>query len=215
VEMAKIASKFSINKTKALDLGCATGRASFELAKSFNKVEGVDFSVRFIGVGAKLKEAGEIKYLSIEEGSLFSSKRVTLEELGYQNLKDKVSFWQGDACNLKPNFNSYDLVMGTNLIDRLYKPLAFLNTIDARLNKDGVLIIASPYTWQESSTKKEFWLGGYRDVNGDEIRTIDALKERLADKFELIHLQDLEFVIKETARKYQHTISQVSVWKKK
>ena len=76
-------------------------------------------------------------------------------------------------------------------------------------------MITSPYTWQESSTKKEFWLGGYRDEEGNEVKTIDSLKAILAEKFELVHLQDLEFVIKETARKYQHTISEVSVWKKK
>jgi len=215
VETAKIASKFSINSKKALDLGCATGRASFELSKYFDEVDGVDFSVRFVQVGTRLKEDGEIKFRSLEEGELYSIKRVTTKELGYENLKNKVSFWQGDACNLKPNFNSYDLVMATNLIDRLYNPRLFLDTIDERLNDDGILILTSPYTWQESSTKKEFWLGGYKDSSGKEVRTLDTLKEVLNDKFELLHTQDLEFVIKETSRKYQHTISQVSVWKKR
>jgi putative 4-mercaptohistidine N1-methyltranferase len=130
-------------------------------------------------------------------------------------LKEKVSFWQGDACNLKPNFTSYDLIMATNLIDRLYEPRLFLDSVNERLNKDGILMITSPYTWQESSTKKELWLGGYLDENGKAVETIETLKEILAAKFELVHLQDLEFVIKETRRKYQHTISQVSVWKKK
>jgi len=214
IEMARISSKFCTNKTKALDLGCATGRATFELAKDFDEVEGIDFSARFVQVGVKLQDIGEIKFRSVEEGALLKNKEVTLEELGYKELKDKVSFWQGDACNLKPNFNSYDLVMATNLIDRLYNPRLFLDTIDSRLNKDGILVIASPYTWQESSTNKEFWLGGFKDDNGDEIKTVDALKEVLSDKFELIHFQDLEFVIKETARKFQHTISQVTIWKK-
>ena len=215
IETAKILSKYAVNKTKALDLGCATGRATYELAKNFEKVEGIDFSVRFLQVGSKLKESGKLLFHSNEEGSLIKNKRVTLEELGYEDLVDRVSFWQGDACNLKPNFNSYDAVMATNLIDRLYNPRLFLDTIDQRLKSDGVLVITSPYTWQESSTKKEFWLGGYTDESGEEIKTIDSLKNILSDKFELIHLQDLEFVIKETSRKYQHTISEVSVWKKK
>ena len=214
IETAKIASKFAINKTKALDLGCATGRASFELAKEFNAVDGVDFSVRFVGVGSKLKEDGYVAFHSIEEGELVENKKVTIEDLGYGKIKEKISFWQGDACNLKPSFKAYDLIMATNLIDRLYQPRLFLDTIDERLNKDGVLVITSPYTWQESSTKKEFWLGGYKDENGDEIKTIESLKNILGEKFELIHLQDLDFVIKETKRKYQHTVSQVSIWKK-
>lgn len=215
IEMAKIASKFSTGKTKALDLGCATGRATFELAKSFDKVEGIDFSVRFVQVGSKLKEDGFVAFHTKQEGEIVENKKLTIDELGYDDLKHRVSFWQGDACNLKANFNSYDTIMATNLIDRLYNPRLFLDTIDERLNEDGILIIASPYTWQESSTKKELWLGGYKDENSKNIRTIDTLKEVLFEKFELIHLQDLEFVIKETQRKYQHTISEVSVWKKR
>ena len=215
IECAKIASKFANNHTKALDLGCATGRATFELARSFDEVEGIDFSARFIGVGVKLKNEGYIAYVSKTEGDLVEKKRVSIEELGYSDVKEKVSFWQGDACNLKPNFNSYDLVMATNLIDRLYNPRLFLDTVHERVNSEGVLILTSPYTWQESSTKKEFWLGGYRDESGREVKTIDTLKEMLDEKFELIYLQDLEFVIRETARKFQHSVAEVSVWRKK
>lgn len=215
IACAKIAAKFTQNTRKALDLGCATGRATFELAKTFDEVEGIDFSVRFVQVGSKLRDDGYVAFHTYEEGELFTNKKLTIEELGYETLKEKVSFWQGDACNMKPNFNSYDTVIATNLIDRLYNPRLFLDTIHDRLNENGILILTSPYTWQESSTKKEFWLGGYRNKENKDIKTIDTLKEVLSDRFELIHLQDLEFVIKETARKYQHTISQVSVWKKK
>ena len=215
IACAKIASKYAINKTKALDLGCATGRATYELAKEFAEVEGIDFSARFVQVGSKLKEDGYVAFNSAEEGELVSHKKVTLEDLNYEGLKQKVSFWQGDACNLKPNFKSYDLVMATNLIDRLYQPRLFLDTIAERLNQDAILVITSPYTWQESSTKKEFWLGGYNDESGKDVKTIDSLKDILGSDFELIGTQDVEFVIKETARKYQHTISELSVWKKK
>ncbi len=215
IASAKIASKYILNTTKALDLGCATGRTSYELAKTFDEVDGVDFSVRFVSVGSKLKDEGYIAFTTKEEGELTINKKITLQDLGYANLAKKVSFWQGDACNLKPNFTSYDLIMATNLIDRLYNPRLFLDTIDERLNEGGILMLTSPYTWQESSTKKEFWLGGYKDENGNEVRTIERLKDILSEKFECLHAEDLEFVIKETARKYQHTISQVSVWKKR
>jgi 5-histidylcysteine sulfoxide synthase/putative 4-mercaptohistidine N1-methyltranferase len=212
---AKLAAKYARNTHKALDLGCATGRSSFELAKYFDSVEGIDFSVRFVQVGSKLKEEGYIAYSDVIEGDLRQNKKVTLEDLGYENLAKKVSFWQGDACNLKPNFQGYDLIMATNLIDRLYNPKLFLESVAERLNSDGILMLTSPYTWQESSTKKAFWLGGYEDENGKEIRTLESLKSLLEEKFELLGVEDLEFVIKETARKYQHTISEVTIWRKK
>ena len=214
-ECAKIGIDFSKNKTKALDLGCTTARASFELAKEFDEVEGIDFSARFIQVGVQLKQKAYISFSSKIEGDLVENKKITLNELGYENIVHKVSFWQGDACNLKPNFNSYDLIMATNLIDRLYNPKLFLETIHKRLNSDGILMITSPYSWQESSTQKEMWLGGFVDKNGNEIKTLNTLKKILNENFELIHLKDIEFVIKESARKFQHTIAQCSIWKKR
>ena len=212
---AKRATKYAKNKAKALDLGCATGRATFELAKEFDEVEGIDFSARFVQVGVKLKEDGKIFFSSVEEGDIVTHKTVSIEDLGYEDVREKVSFWQGDACNLKPNFQGYDLIMATNLIDRLYNPRLFLQDVDKRLNEEGILVLTSPYTWQESSTQKEFWLGGYTDEEGNEVRTIDALQEFLGKKFELVHKEDVAFVIKETARKYQHTLSELSVWKKR
>lgn len=111
LECVKIATKFVKNRTKALDLGCATGRATFELAHSFDEVDGIDFSARFIGVGVKLKNDGYVAYRTKTEGDLSEERRASIEELGYEKIKDKVSFWQGDACNLKQNFNSYNLIL--------------------------------------------------------------------------------------------------------
>lgn len=215
LESVKIASKFVKNRTKALDLGCATGRATFELARTFHEVEGIDFSARFIGVGVKLKNDGYIAYRVKTEGDLSMDKKISIKELGYEDIKQKVSFWQGDACNLKPNFNSYDLILAKNIIDRLYNPKLFLDSVHERLESDGILVLTSPYTWQESSTKKEFWLGGYKDKSGKEVKTMDTLKEILGKNFELLHVEDLEFVIKESARKFQHSVAEVIVWRKK
>ncbi len=199
----------------ALDLGCATGRASFELAHGFDKVTGIDFSARFVQVGVDLKINKEIHFQRIVEGELTVNETVTLDELGFGEIADNVEFWQGDACNLKPQFAGYDLIMATNLIDRLYEPLLFLNDVDKRINNGGYLILTSPYTWLEEYTKKEFWLGGYKDENGNEVMTLEGLKKVLEGKFKLVATHDVPFVIPETARKFQHTISQMSVWKKR
>ncbi len=199
----------------ALDLGCATGRASFELAKGFEKVTGIDFSARFVQVGLNLKSEGRIGFQRVIEGDIVEQEEVTLEELGFTDIADNVDFWQGDACNMKAHFEGYDLIMATNLIDRLYEPLLFLNDVDRRLNDGGYLILTSPYTWLEEYTKKEFWLGGYNDENGKPVTTLDGLKSALQEKFELVATHDVPFVIAETARKHQHTLSQMSVWKKR
>ncbi len=199
----------------ALDLGCATGRASFELARGFESVTGIDFSARFVQVGLDLKNEGEIRYQRVVEGEVVSQETRTIDELGYSDIADNVEFWQGDACNLRAHFSGYDLIMATNLIDRLYEPLLFLEEVHLRLDEGGYLILTSPYTWLEEYTKKELWLGGYYDEAGNIVDSLDGLKKVLLPHFELVATHDVPFVIPETARKFQHTISQMSVWKKK
>ena len=204
----------NINKKKALDLGCSVGRSTFELAKIFDDVIGIDFSTNFINVGVKLKIYDSLIYKVKKEGEIFEEKTVSLKELGLEKIKDKVTFMQGDACNLKDIYTCFDLIFCSNLIDRLYYPQKFLDDIPSRINKDGLLVLLSPYTWLEDYTPKENWLGGYIKDN-KEVKTLDTLKENLLVDFELLETIDVPFVIKETSRKYQHTISQMSIWKKK
>jgi len=202
-------------RTKAFDLGCAVGRASFELSKHFDDVTGLDFSASFVQVGTHLKEGGSITYKRHLEGDISRVESVDLESLGYKQTASKISFLQGDACNLKPHLTGYDLIIASNLIDRLYDPMLFLNDVKHRVNSGGLLVISSPYTWLEEFTKKENWLGGYMK-DGQEVTTLDGLKSALEDSFELVDTPtDTPFVIRETARKFQHTLAQVSVWRKK
>ncbi len=210
-----IAFTASTPRKRALDLGCATGRAAFELARVFDDVTGIDFSARFIQVAAALKERGEIAYERVEEGDVTTRQLHTLEAFGLQEAARNVQFWQGDACNLKAHFVGYDLIMATNLIDRLYEPERFLGTVHERLNEKGILVLTSPYTWLEEYTQKPNWIGGYYDKEGKAVDGLTGLKAILSAHFELLESFDVPFVIRETARKYQHTLSQMSVWKKR
>ncbi|WP_419766861.1 5-histidylcysteine sulfoxide synthase [Arcobacter sp.] len=202
-----------VKKEKALDLGCSVGRSSFELGKIFDEVLGIDFSANFISVGIKLKKYDSLTYKVATEGELYEEKIVALDDFGLEETKERVTFMQGDACNLKDMYTAYDLIFCSNLIDRLYYPQKFLDDIPNRVNKDGLLVILSPYTWLEDYTPKQNWLGGFVRDN-KEVKTLDTLKENLSDRFELLDTIDVPFVIKETARKHQHTISQMSIWKK-
>ncbi len=199
--------------TKALDIGCAIGRSSFELAKKFDKVIGVDFTARFIQLATKLKEGKSINYTIQSEGDLEKQKTISLKNYKLDKYASKVEFWQGDACNLKPMLTNFDLIFASNLIDRLYDPKKFLNDLSHRLNKNGLLVLTSPYTWLEEYTPKSKWIGGYKKKNKD-FKTIEGLKEILENEFILLDTKDVEFVIKETERKYQHSIAQMSIWRK-
>ena len=199
---------------KALDLGCATGRASFELARHFDQVIGVDFSARFIQLGVQMRDQGQIRYTLVDEGELVSYKTRSLAALDLAEVAPKVEFVQGDACNLKPQLNDFDFILAANLIDRLYQPDAFLAQIHQRLKPGGVLMITSPYTWLEAHTQRENWLGGFKK-DGENLTTLAALKQHLSRHFSLLtEPKDVPFVIRETKRKFQHTLAEVTLWER-
>lgn len=199
---------------RALDLGCAVGRASFELAKHFDHVTGIDFSTRFIQCATHLSAGQTIHYGIQTEGSLNEERTAKLAEDPANARTPSVEFFQGDACNLKPAWRDFDLVFAGNLIDRLYQPALFLETIGERINKNGYLVLTSPYTWLETYTEPKYWLGGYKQ-DGTDLTTLQGLKHHLSDRFVLQHRLDIPFIIRETSRKYQHTVAEMTIWKKR
>ncbi|MET3815482.1 5-histidylcysteine sulfoxide synthase [Pantoea sp. UYEF8] len=214
--LVKLALNYTTSHAEALDIGCATGRASFELARHFERVTGMDYSARFIDVALQLTSGEDFRYVVPQEGDLVEYRQVRLKDFGLDgDLAQRIQFVQGDACNLKPQPARYDLVLASNLIDRLRQPARFLQDVTPMLRPGGILLLSSPYTWLEAYTPKENWLGGVRE-NGEALTTLQALQRLLAADFELLDTpQEMPFVIRETARKFQHTLAQVTVWRKR
>ncbi|UJD91940.1 5-histidylcysteine sulfoxide synthase (plasmid) [Rahnella aquatilis] len=215
-QLADIAVKNTVNHGRALDIGCATGRASFELARYFDSVVGMDYSARFIDVALSLARGETRRYVMPEEGELVEYCQASLADVNLSaELTQRVTFVQGDACNLKPQTELYDLVLAANLLDRLREPARFLTGITPMIRSGGLLMLSSPYTWLEEFTPKEHWLGGFRE-NGEAVTTHQALKRLLASEFEEVRTPtDVPFVIRETARKFQHTVAELTLWRKR
>ncbi len=201
---------------RALDLGCAVGRTSFELARyGFTSVTGIDFSARFINLADELTREGLVRYALTDEGELQSFREISLAGLGLSETARRVSFVQGDACNLKETHRDYDLVIAANLIDRLYDPMKFIEVIGQRIVPGGLLVLTSPYTWLTEHTPRAQWLGGFKR-DGERYTTLDALRECLARDFLPVgEPRDVPFVIRETARKFQHTVAQLTCWERR
>ena len=200
-------------RERCLDVGCSVGRSALEFARFFGHVDAIDFSARFIQAGVRLQHGDEVLYEIPTEGELTVGRAISLDRIGLADVGRRVNFMQGDACNLKELFTDYDLVFAGNLIDRLYDPALFLDTIAGRLRPEGVLVITSPYTWLEEYTQKAKWVGGRREA-GEPLTTFAGLSRTFAGRFELLHRQDVPFVIRETARKHQHTLAEMTVWRR-
>jgi putative 4-mercaptohistidine N1-methyltranferase len=199
-------------RRKCLDIGCSVGRSAFEFAHFFQHVDAVDFSARFIQAGVRLQQGSDLMYEVPTEGELTLPRTIGLDRLGLGEVGSRVLFMQGDACNLKPLYTGYDLVFAGNLIDRLYDPSLFLDGIAERILAGGLLVITSPYTWLEEYTPKARWIGGRRE-HGEPLSTLAGLTRTLEPRFSLLHREDIPFVIRETARKHQHTLAEMTIWR--
>lgn len=196
---------------RALDLGCAVGRSSFELARHCKEVIGIDYSQRFVDVATRLRDQGGINYVFVEEGEI---TRNSVAVVPTNIERRRVSFEQGDAQNLRDHLSDFDVVFAANLIDRLHEPMKFLQRLPGLLKPGGQLILTSPYTWLSEYTPSENWIGGKVEA-GRPRKTLDGLKSALGNDFEFQRSLDLPFLIREHVRKFQWSVAQGTVWRRK
>lgn len=205
----------------ALDMGCAVGGASFELAKTFDHVDAFDFSENFVDTAKKMQAQEDIRFRIPVEAELYEEVRAVHEDGVTPQALSKVNFFTGDACDIKNmaergQIGSYDGIIMSNLLCRLPDPMACLNGLNGIVNKGGVVVMVTPFSWLTEFTPRSKWLGGFYDpVSKEAIRSKDVLKEVMEDRgFEKIHEEEVPLVIREHQRKYQYIVSEATGWRK-
>ena len=193
---------------RAVDLGCAVGRGTFELARYCTEVVGVDYSRRFIEVARELQRHGSIPYAYVEEGRLTSP---AVAEVPAGIDRHRVTFEAGDAQALRSDLGQFDVVLLANLVDRLRDPGACLKALPGLVRPGGQLLLTTPCTWLEEYTPIENWLGGFEHL-GRPVRTLSTLQAFLEPHFTLTRIFDMPLVIREHARKFQWSVAQATVW---
>lgn len=88
--------------TRALDVGCSVGGSSFELSQHFEEVVGIDFSQHFINAANEMKSTKKQSFEILKQGKIFEPCSVELP-VHLLATSHKVTFLQGDACNLSPS----------------------------------------------------------------------------------------------------------------
>ncbi len=209
----ELMNQFAPRRVKALDLGCAVGRSTFELARTFDSVVGLDYSDAFICAAEHLRQQRSVEYKRWDTGAHHSRLTASIDE---HIDRERIGFVQGDAANLAgapmvQNNEQYDAILLSNLMCRLSAPAQCLQQFtesDRYLKSGGILVISSPNTWMAQYTDPANFLDGANSAE-----TLAALGECLPG-FELLHEEDLPFMIREHRRKYEYIVAQVSVWRK-
>ncbi len=196
------------SRARALDLGCAVGRSTFELTRHCVEVTGIDQSRHFIEVACRLQADGSVPFDYVEEGELrASATAVVPPELD----RSRVRFMTGDAEALEPGLGSFDVVLLANVVDRLEHPRRCLEALRGLVRTRGQLILTTPCTWLEAYTPRAQWPGGF-ERDGRPVRTLDTLRSLLEAEFSLHCVKDMPFLIREHARKYQWSVALGTSW---
>lgn len=188
----------------ALDLGCAVGRSSFELARHCSGVLGLDFSQAFIAAAERVRAGGSLAYEHTIEGARVSSA-VAVRPAGVEPAR--VRFAVGDAMALPADLGSFDVLHAANLLCRLPDPRVFLDRLPTLVKPGGQLLLTTPFTWLEEFTPPDRWIGGHPGRG-----SAAELERLLSPHFELKFAKDLPFLIREHARKFQWSVAWGTRW---
>jgi putative 4-mercaptohistidine N1-methyltranferase len=190
-------------RRRALDAGCAVGRSTFELARTFAEVVGGDLSRRFIGAAETLRREGELAYAFVETGHV-TAAAVARRPAGV--AAGRVRFEVADALDLPPALGDFDVIHAANLLDRVSAPRRLLAGLADRVRPGGRLILSSPYTWLEACAPPAEWLCAA------DRPTHALIGGALGPGFRLAARADLPFMIREHARKFQWSVAELTVW---
>ena len=188
--------------SRGLDIGCAVGRSSFELSKKCDEVVGIDYSASFIEAAEEIRLKGSINYRIKECGQVDHAATAHIPE---HSKPEHLKFLCADAMNLPSNLGQFDCVHAANLICRLPEPAKLLNRLPDLVSPGGYLVLATPCTWLNEFTPPE---------NQPRQDTFEWLSALLSCSFKLINKTDEPFLIRETARKFQWSVSMVTLWQR-
>lgn len=208
---SRLAQKFRDFKPtkmgRAMDLGCAVGVTSIEMARDFDEVVGIDLSAGFIDAANKVKNDRGIKFEAPEQAQLSIPRSYTVPA---EIDVSKITFAVGDALAIDPALGNFDALLAANLVCRVPDPEQLFKEFEARINQGGILVLVSPYSWSEDATNMTKWFGG---CNGQ--RSEDVVKARLSTTFELLDEKSEPFLIRDHGRRFQMGFSHCTVWRKK
>ena len=148
---------------RVLDLGCAAGRTSFDLAARHpgGLVLGIDMQLGLLRL-ARRAAGGEVSYPRRRIGLVYDRRRfpVALHEAAPPG-SCSPDFWACDARALPFAPGAADLCVALNLLDCVPDPRQLLESLARVTRPGGRILPATPYDWSTRATPVTGWLGGH------------------------------------------------------
>lgn len=158
---------------RAVDMGCGVGADLRMLREHAPEVIGLDCFLVPLRVAKQQLDGEQIGILERVEGHRFrwSDEVVALPAL------DGVELICGNAQDAPLASGCADIVLAANLIDNVPMPRLLLGELDRILRPGGLVVLSSPFNWQDEITPPSEQLGGV-DSAGSEALVAEALTRR-------------------------------------
>ncbi len=148
----------------ALDLGCAVGRTTFELAQRVEGLAlGIDLNFAMLQAAQSVLNTGRLGYRRRRLGLVSDRRQFPVKLEGSEN----VDFWACDTLALPFEGGQFGTVLAINLLDCVASPRDLLAVIRGLLREGGSALIGTPYDWSPNATPVESWIGGHSQRGPD------------------------------------------------
>jgi SAM-dependent methyltransferase/uncharacterized protein YbaR (Trm112 family) len=166
-----------------LDLGCATGGTTFQLAqKSGAMTLGIDLNFAMLRVASRVLREGRVRYARRRIGVVYDRRDEAID----LPARELVDFWCCDAGALPFD----DAIAGTaasvNVIDCNTSPQQSVAELARVVRPGGLAIISTPYDWSPSATPYENWIGGHSQRGPHEGAAEPLLRDLVAAHFTIV-----------------------------
>ncbi len=148
----------AVPATTVLDLGCAAGRSSFDLAAHHPDalVLGLDRNLALLRLARRAGE-GVVSYPRRRIGLVYDRRCFPVAAEGAA----RVDFWACDALALPFAPGVADLAAALNLLDCVAEPRRLLANLAESVRPGGRVLLATPYDWSTRATPVDTWIGGH------------------------------------------------------
>ena len=141
-----------------VDLGCAVGRATRELALFGGELAvGVDLSFGMLRVAERARREACAVFPIRRVGLVFDRCEVQVPDMP----AEQMSFWCADVDNLPFADGCFDGALSLNVLDCVPSPLQHLVEMGRVLKSGAPAVLTTPYDWSVAATPLGQWLGGH------------------------------------------------------
>ncbi|MFJ7209857.1 5-histidylcysteine sulfoxide synthase [Streptomyces sp. NPDC098789] len=205
--LAGIAVREHVPLDRVLDAGCAVGGMAMELSRHAQEVVGVDTSALFIDAARLIAGEGQISYRRPLQGMRGAPATAVRPRTA---RADCVRFEVADAASFQPSLGTFDAVVASNVLCRVCDPVQLLATLQEYTRPSGLLLLATPWSWDEQFTEPRHWIGGTPDSDSS-----SALEQLLQPAFTLVHEGSETAVLWVHERRFECITPHITVWRRR